>query len=74
MREIKLHLGALSESIEAQLQKQGLYLKPERLEFYEKLKQSILMCSFHVATQNQTDFMFKKFLNKILKEVKKIEK
>jgi hypothetical protein len=65
--------GVLCEPLEKQANDQG-YTLGNKAEMFDKIRESINMCGFHVATNSQVDAMFKKLHNKIAKELKPLEK
>jgi len=62
--------GALAPSIEEQLNALGFTLGNEAQKI-EKIKNAILMVSFHVATDAETDKMFKRLTKLIEKKAMK---
>jgi len=64
--------GVMGDSLEEQANKQGYTLGKEA-EKFEKIRESINMCMFHVATESQTSAMTKKLHNKVIKALNPIE-
>lgn len=71
MEEVGIHYGSLAEPIEDQLNKQGFTLG-DKLEFIEKLQNSLTMCMFHLLTDSQYNTCLKKLHKKVLDNVKPI--
>lgn len=69
---IEIHFGVLHDTIEAQLNMQGLTLG-EEAEKYEKIRNAINMCKFHVATEKQVEYMFDKLVRQILEDVREMK-
>lgn len=59
--------------LEEQANQQGFTLG-KQAEQFEKIRKSINMCGFHVATGSQVDSMFKKLHKKVVKKLKEIDK
>lgn len=68
---IEIHFEALHDTIEAQLNMQGLTLG-EEAEKYEKIRNAINMCKFHVASSKEVENMFRRLKAKMLDDIKKI--
>ena len=68
---IEIHFGVLHDTIEAQLNMQGLTLG-EEAEKYEKIRNAINMCKFHVASSKEVENMFRRLKEKMLDDIKKI--
>lgn len=68
-----LKFGALAPSIEEQLNAYGLTLggKAQKIE---KIRNAILMVKFHVASETETDKMFKRLMKLVEKEMKEMIK
>ena len=64
--EIKFNYGAMADSLEEQAKKQG-YTFGENADKFEKIRFSINMCKFHVATDSQVASMFNK-LHKLIEK------
>ena len=67
---IEIHFGVLHDTIEAQLNMQGLTLGEEE-EKYEKIRNAINMCKFHVASSKEVENMFRRLKEKMLDDIKK---
>jgi len=67
--QIGFSYGALYGALEEQANKQGYTLGKEA-EKFEKIKEAINMCMFHVATPSQTSAMTKKLHGKVIKALK----
>lgn len=61
INKVEFCYGCFGDTLQEQATKQGYELKSS--EKFEKIRKSINMCGFHVATNSQVDMMFKK-LNK----------
>lgn len=66
---ISIHYGALADSIEHQLNKQGLTLG-EDVTSIEKLQRALTMCMFHLLTDAQYKSCLNKFHKKVLEKIK----
>lgn len=64
-KQIGFSYGAFAESLEEQANKQG-YTLGKDAEKYEKIRNAINMCGFHVATESQIDSMLKKLQKKVV--------
>lgn len=64
--KVRFSYGVLSETLETQANKQG-YTLGDDADKFEKIKDAINMCVFHVATDSQIDAMTKKLHNKVIK-------
>lgn len=70
--DIRFGYGIICDPLEIQANNQG-YTLGDKVEMFEKIRDSINMCKFHVATESQVNAMFKKLHNKVVKELKPLE-
>jgi hypothetical protein len=68
---VRFGYGVFCDSLEKQANDQGFNLKNS--EMYEKIRHSINMCKFHVATESQVDSMLKKLHKKVIADLKPIK-
>lgn len=61
--------GVLFDTLEEQANDQG-YTLGDNAETFEKIREAINMCMFHVATDSQVSAMTKKLHNKVVKSLK----
>lgn len=71
--DITFGYSVFEKTLEEQANQQGFTLG-KQAEQFEKIRKSINMCGFHVATGSQVDSMFKKLQKKVVKELKEIDK
>jgi hypothetical protein len=64
-KQIGFSYGAFAKSLEEQANEQG-YTLSKNAEKYEKIRNAINMCGFHVATESQVDSMLKKLQKKVV--------
>ncbi len=67
--QVSFGYGILTDTLEEQANKQG-YTLGDKSEILEKIKLSINICRFHVATDSQVSAMTKKLHNKVIKALK----
>lgn len=70
--EIVFRYGILCDSLEKQANEQGFTLG-DKSEKFEKIRNAISMCKFHVATESQTESMFKKLQKEVVKALKPLK-
>lgn len=63
-KQLCFSYGVFADSIELQANAQG-YTLGEKADTYEKIRNAINMCGFHVATENQVNAMFKNLQKKV---------
>jgi uncharacterized membrane protein YGL010W len=71
--KITISYGALSDSIEKQLNGHGLTLGDKK-KFIHDLSHSLTMCRFHVLTDSQYNAALKKLHKKVMEYAKPTEK
>ena len=64
MDKIGFSYGIFGKSLKEQADEQGYELKDD--ETFEKIREAINMCGFHVATESQINLMLKKLHNKVI--------
>lgn len=69
---IKLKFGALAPSVEEQINVLG-YTMGDEAQRIEKIRYAILTVGFYVATDGETDKMFKRLIKLIEKKAKPME-
>lgn len=72
MNEIKFGYGPILPELEEQAKDQGFTLGSKAITL-EKIRFSINMVGFHVATENQVNLMTKKLHKKVFESLKEIE-
>ena len=70
---LAISFGALAPPIEKQLNAYGLTLG-NKAQKIEKIRDAILMVKFHVASETETDKMFKRLMKLVEKEMKEMIK
>lgn len=70
--KIGFSYGMLGDPLEEQANKQGFTLG-NKAELYDRVRESINMCKFHVATESQTTAMFNKLHKKVINALKPLE-
>lgn len=71
MEKVKITYGLLSDSIEKQLNKQGLTLSSEA-EFMDRLKDSLEICSLDLMTDTEYQSSLKKLHNMVLSKIESL--
>ena len=73
MSDIKVSFGygPMMPELEKQANEQGLTLG-DKAEFLEKIRYSINMVGFHVATESQIKLIFNKFNKMVTDELKRL--
>jgi hypothetical protein len=71
LKEVKINYGALSGSLEEQLNAQGFTLG-DKQGFTEKLYNAYLMSMFHLLTDSQSNSALKKLHKIVMKNIKSI--
>lgn len=73
-KKIKIDIGVMTDSFKSQLNEQGYDISKGHESKMEKIKDSIFMLGFHgYINEKEKDKMFQKFMNDLLREVKKLE-
>jgi hypothetical protein len=67
-QKINIRYGALSDSIEKQLNEQGFTLG-EQEEIINKLLHALTMCRFHLMTDSQYNVCLKKLHKKVMENL-----
>lgn len=67
-KTIQFSYGALGDTLEKQANKQG-YTLGKDADICEKIRHSINMCMFHVATESQVKAMTNKLHKKVMKSL-----
>lgn len=71
--EVCFYYGIMSDPLEEQANKQGFTLG-DKAELLEKIRYSINICNFHVATESQVKAMTTKLHKQVMNSVKPIKK
>ena len=69
--KVIFNYGCLGDSLEEQANQQG-YTLGKNADVCEKIRKSINMCGFHVATESQVNSMFKKLQSKVVKSLSEL--
>jgi hypothetical protein len=70
-KEIGFSYGVIEDSLEVQANTLG-YTLGKDADKYEKIRNAINMCGFHVATESQVNLMFNKLQQKVVGSLKLI--
>ena len=70
MKNIEFIYGVFGDSLSEQALKQGFELQDG--DKFEKIRKSINMCGFHVATDAQVESMIKKLHNQVMKNLVRV--